>query len=136
MKGPPFLIASGLIAAALASPAGAQTYPPPYPAYQPPYAAYPGGAPAAIADQHRYENDRLRNQAEANAAFARQLQTETQLRRLEIEVARQPTLTPAPQARPLYSPEQERSLREGAAARLEQTQSGMKQIDDWLDRPR
>lgn len=125
-----FLILTALIAAS-ATPVLAQTYPP----YQPPYAAYPGGAPAAIADQHRYENDRLRHQAEANAAFARQLQTETQLRRLEIEAARQPTLTPAPQARPLYSLEQERSLREGAAARLDQTQSGMKQIDDWLDRP-
>lgn len=125
-----FLILTALMAAG-ATPALAQTYP----AYQPPYASYPGGAPAAIADQHRYENDRLRNQAEANAAFARQLQTETQLRRLEIEAARQPTLTPAPQTRPLYSLEQERSLREGAAARLDQTQSRMKQIDDWLDRP-
>nr|WP_314433244.1 hypothetical protein [uncultured Brevundimonas sp.] len=121
-----------VVFAVLSGQAGAQSYPPPRPAYD----AYPGGAPAAIADQHRYENDRLRHQAEANAAFARQLQTETALRRLEIEAARQPTLAPAPQPRPLYSLEQEQGLREGAAARLAQTQSGMKQIDDWLDRPR
>lgn len=128
-----FLILTALMTAS-ATPALAQTYPP-YPAYQPPYAAYPGGAPAAIADQHRYENERLRNQADANAAFANQLQTETQLRRLQIEAARQPTLVQPAQPRPLYSLEQERALREASATRLEQTQSGMKQIDDWLDRP-
>ena len=56
------LILTTLAAVAAAS-ATAQTWRP----YQPPYAPYPGGAAAAIADQHRYENDRLRNQAQANA---------------------------------------------------------------------
>ena len=135
MKGPPFLIASGLIAAALASPAGAQTYPRPYPAYQPPYAAYPGGAPAAIADQHRYENDRLRYQAQSNADQARQQQVETQLRLRGIEAAREPAATQALPPRPLYSPEQERALRQSAAERRQQTAQGMSQIDDWLARP-
>lgn len=59
-----------IVIAAMASSAVAQT--PPYvPPYAAPYGAYPGGGPAAIADQHRYENDRLRRQSEANAALAR-----------------------------------------------------------------
>ena len=124
------LILTTLAAVAAAS-ATAQTWRP----YQPPYAPYPGGAAAAIADQHRYENDRLRNQAQASAALARQQQFETQIRRQQIEAARQPSAPVLVPPRPLYSPEQERVLREGAAERRARTSDGVNQIDDWLDRP-
>ncbi|OGN68436.1 MAG: hypothetical protein A3K57_11500 [Caulobacterales bacterium RIFOXYA1_FULL_67_7] len=123
-----------VVIAAMASSAVAQT--PPYvPPYAAPHGAYPGGGPAAIADQHRYENDRLRRQSEANAALARQQQIETRQRLMQIEAAREPTVSPAVPARPLYDVAQERSLREGAAARRQQTRQGVTQIDDWLDRP-
>lgn len=124
------LILTGLIVCA-AAPAAAQTWR----QSQPPYAAYPGGAPAAIADQHRYETERLRNQAQANAALARQQALESRIERQRIEAARQIAAPPAAAARPLYSAEQERTLREGAAERRARTAQGMGQIDAWLDRP-
>lgn len=117
--------------AAGATPALAQTWQP----YRPPYAAYPGGAPAAIADQHRYENDRLRFQAQSSAIQARQQQIETHLRLRAIEAAREPTSSSALPPRPLYSPEQERALRESASERRQQTVQGVSQIEDWLARP-
>ncbi|MFA4938982.1 hypothetical protein [Brevundimonas sp.] len=116
--------------AATATPALAQTYPQP----GQPYGAYPGGVPAAIADQHRYENDRLRYRAQSNADQARQQQIETQLRLRAIETAREPTQPYALPARPLYTPEQERALGASAAERRQQTAQGMSQIDAWLDR--
>lgn len=121
--------------AATATPALAQTYPQTYPQSGCPYGAYPGGVPAAIADQHRYENDRLRAQSQANADQARQQQIETQIRLRAIESAREPATPYALPPRPLYSPEQERTLRQSAAERRQQTAQGMSQIDDWLDRP-
>ncbi|WP_295165892.1 hypothetical protein [uncultured Brevundimonas sp.] len=124
------LTLTALLAAA-ATPALAQTYP----QAGRPYGAYPGGVPAAIADQHRYENDRLRSQAQSNADQARQQQIETQLRLRAIEGAREPTATQPLPPRPLYSPEQERALRQSAAERRQQTAQGMSQIDNWLDRP-
>lgn len=124
------LILTGLIVAS-AFPAAAQTWR----QSQPPYAAYPGGAPAAIADQHRYETERLRSQAQANAALARQQALEARIERQRIEAARQRLDSPAPASRPLYSPEQERALREGAAERRARTAQGVGQIDAWLDRP-
>lgn len=122
------LVLSTLFLTGAASAAVAQTRP-----YMPPYTAYPGGAPAAIADQHRYENDRLRRQAETNTALARRQQAETYQRRLEIEAARELAPPSGGPARPLYTVEQERGLREGAAARLETIRQGVSQIDDWLD---
>lgn len=124
------MILSALIAAGCATSALAQT-----PPYVPPYGAYSGGVPAAIADQHRYENDRLRRQSEANAALARQQQVETRQRLMQIEAAREPTGSVLVPARPLYNVDQERALREGAAVRREQTRQGVTQIDEWLDRP-
>lgn len=114
-----------------ATPALAQTYPQP----GRPYGAYPGGVPAAIADQHRYENERLRAQSQSNADQARQQQIETQLRLNNLEAARQPTPTGVLPPRPLYGPEQERAMRETAAERRQQTAQGLSQIDAWLDRP-
>lgn len=124
------LILTGLIVAS-AFPATAQTWR----QSQPPYAAYPGGAAAAIADQHRYETERLRSQAQANATLARQQALETRIERQRIEAARQRLDSPATAPRPLYSPEQERALRQGAAERRAQTAQGVAQIDAWLDRP-
>ncbi len=124
-----FLILTTLAVVAATS-ATAQAWRP----YQPPYAAYPGGTAAAIADQHRYENERLLA-AQAGAALARQQQLETQIRRQQLEAARRqadPLPTPP---RPLYSPEQERVLRQGAAERRARASEGVTQIDDWLDRP-
>ncbi|WP_292020255.1 MULTISPECIES: hypothetical protein [unclassified Brevundimonas] len=117
--------------AAAATPVLAQTYPLP----GRPYGAYPGGVPAAIADQHRYENDRLRAQAQSNADQARQQQIETQLRLRAIESARGSTAPSALPPRPLYGPEQERALRQSAAERRQETAQGVSQIDAWLDRP-
>jgi len=117
--------------AATATPVLAQTYP----QSGRPYGAYPGGVPAAIADQHRYENDRLRAQSQSNADQARQQQIETQLRLRSIESAREPAAPQALPPRPLYNPEQERALRQSAAERRQQTAQGMSQIDDWLARP-
>lgn len=117
--------------AATTTPVLAQTYP----QSGRPYGAYPGGVPAAIADQHRYENDRLRAQSQSNADQARQQQIETQLRLRGIEAAREPAAPQALPPRPLYSPEQERALRQSAAERRQQTAQGMSQIDDWLARP-
>lgn len=124
------LTLTALLAAA-ATPAVAQTYP----QVGRPYGVYPGGVPAAIADQHRYENERLRSQAQSNADQARQQQIETQLRLRAIEGAREPTVAQPLPPRPLYSPEQERALRQSAAERRQQTAQGMSQIDNWLDRP-
>ncbi|MFN7108627.1 MAG: hypothetical protein ACK4MY_10430 [Brevundimonas sp.] len=119
------------LVAASATPALAQINPQP----GRPYGAYPGGVPAAIADQHRYENDRLRAQSQSNADQARQQQIETQLRLRSIESAREPAAPQALPPRPLYSPEQEQALRQSAAERRQQTAQGMSQIDDWLNRP-
>ncbi|MDQ1154335.1 hypothetical protein [Brevundimonas sp. SORGH_AS_0993] len=107
--------------AAAATPVLAQTYPAP----GRPYGAYPGGVPAAIADQHRYENDRLRTQSQSNAEQARQQQIETQLRLRAIESAREPAAASALPPRPLYSSEQERALRQSAAERRQQTAQGI-----------
>lgn len=114
-------------ALAAASAAQAQSWPP---------VAGPAIDPLRYqADQHRYEIDRLRVQADRREAFARQLQLETRLTRLEIEAARQPEPAPPPAYRALRSPEEERTLRESATLRRRATTAGVTQIDAWLDRP-
>lgn len=126
------LILSALItAAASAATAQSQGQIPPH---GQPYSAYPGGAPAAIADQHRYENERLRLQAQTNAAQARQQQAETRQRLLELQSARD-TSSPSVPAHPLVDPVQNRAAQAQADARREQTRQGVNQIDTWLDRP-
>lgn len=122
------LIPLSLALAALAGPALAQT-------------ARPWVPPAGVdlhryqADQHRYEIDRLRARADQREDFARQLQLETRLNRLEIEAARQPEPLQPPPWRVLRSPEEERALREAAMERRRVTAAGLSQIDAWLDRP-
>lgn len=93
-----------------------------------------GSAHAWQADQHRYEIDRLRARADQREAFARQLQLETRLNRLEIQAARQPDLVEQPGTRALRSPEEERALRESAARRRRAATAGLGEIDAWLDR--
>lgn len=87
------------------------------------------------ADRHRYEIDRLRNQADQREAFARRLQLETRLNRLEIEAARQPAPLQPPAWRALRTPQEERALRESATDRRRAATAGANQIDNWLDRP-
>lgn len=123
------LIAAAL--AALAAPAVAQTVPP---LPRPGLAVDPHRYQA---DRHRYEMQRLRQQADDRAAFARQMQLESQLRRLEVEAARRPALVdPEPGVRVLRSPEEERALRQSATERRQTMQSGVGEIDAWLDRGR
>lgn len=119
------LIASAALAAA--SPALAQ-------AIQP-YTAPGTDQHRYQADQHRYEIDRLRERADQREAFARQLQLETRLNRLEIEAARQPEPLQPPPYRVLRSPEKERALRASATERRRATTADVTQIDAWLDRP-
>ena len=111
--------------------------PPPGAPYGQPYVPYPGGAPAAIADQHRYETERLRALSQAGADLAARQQAETQLRLRAREAARASapaplTAQPVP-PRPFYTAEQQRVLREAAIARGRTTTQGLGQIDAWLD---
>lgn len=115
---------------ALAAPAVAQTVPPL------PRAGLYVDPHRYQADRHRYEMQRLRQQADDRAAFARQLQLESQLSRMEVEAARQPDLIPPSGYRVLRSPEEERALRQSATERRETVQSGVGEIDAWLDRGR
>ncbi|MEG1028558.1 MAG: hypothetical protein RSE34_00580, partial [Brevundimonas sp.] len=108
------LITLMLVAAPLA--ATAQTWPG-WPG--PPPAGYDPGS--AIADQHRYEMDRLRNQAADREALAQQQRLQTQLTIQRLEAARQPTPPLPPQT--AYAPrtlEQERQAREAQDARRDQ----------------
>lgn len=110
--------------------ANAQTWPgwpgPPPPGYSP---------GSAIADQHRYEMDRLRNQAAEREALAQQQRLQTQLTIQQLQAARQPTLpSPPPTAYVPRTLEQERQAREAQTARREAMVRGVTQIDAWLDR--
>ena len=124
------LILTILLLAAAPLAANAQTWPG-WPG--PPPAGYSPGA--AIADQHRYEMDRLRNQAAESDALAQQQRLQTQLTIQQLQAARQPTPPQPPQT--AYAPrtlEQERQAREAQTARREEMVRGVTQIDAWLDR--
>lgn len=119
-----------LTSCALFTAANAQTWPgwpgPPPPGYDP---------GSAIADQHRIEMDRLRNQAAERDALAQQQRLQTQLTILQLEAARQPALLlPPPTAYVPRSPEEERQAREAQDARRDQMVRGVTEIDAWLDR--
>lgn len=110
--------------------ANAQTWPgwpgPPPPGYSP---------GSAIADQHRYEMDRLRNQAAEREALAQQQRLQTQLTIQQLQAARQPTPPlPPPSAYAPRTLEQERQAREAQTARREEMTRGVTEIDAWLDR--
>jgi hypothetical protein len=124
------LILITLLMAAAPFAANAQTWPgwpgPPPPGYDP---------GSAIADQHRIEMDRLRNQAAEREALAQQQRLQTQLTIQQLQAARQPALTPtSPTAYAPRTLEQERQAREAQDARREQMVRGVTEIDAWLDR--
>ena len=122
------LITLMLAAAPLA--ANAQTWPG-WPG--PPPAGYDPGS--AIADQHRIEMDRLRNQAAEREALAQQQRLQTRMTLQRLEAARQPAVPSPPQT--AYVPrtlEQERPAREAQATRREEMTRGVTEIDAWLDR--
>ena len=85
-------------------------------------------------EQNRLATDRLRLQADQRELEARQQQLNTRVTRLEVEARRQPEPIQPPGYRALRSPEEERAYRESATARRQATQSGVGQIDAWLDR--
>lgn len=107
------IAASVLVAMGVASSAGAQTW------------AGPRGV--NVADQHRYETERLRQRSQEQAGFARQNQLSARLTQRELEAARrpepylrlEPTLPQTPEA---------------AGRNREATVSGVTRIDDWLAR--
>ncbi len=115
------LLGALILFSAFAAPAAAQVAP------------WPGATPL---DQHRYENQRLRFQADQRATEVRLYQLESQTRLREVEAARQPPLYITPDYRPLGSPEHERAAREAATTRRQSVTAGTTQIDDWLDRSR
>ena len=111
-----------LLSLAAAAPAAAQVAP--YPGY---------GHGVTTGDVHRYEMDRLRNQADQRDALARQQALDTRLTVLELQARRiQPP--PSYALQPLRTVEQERAARETATARREAAARGVGQIDAWLDR--
>lgn len=92
-------------------------------------------------DRHRYQADRLRQQTEIDRLqsqqrdlTARQMRIEAQLESQAIRARRQPELIPEPAPRTLGSPEAEAAARRGATERRQSVQSGVGQIDAWLDR--
>ncbi|MGH7019963.1 MAG: hypothetical protein ACREEY_08790 [Brevundimonas sp.] len=124
------LILITLLMAATPLAANAQTWPgwpaPPPPGYDP---------GSAIADQHRIEMDRLRNQAAEREALAQQQRLKTQLTIQQLQAARQPALpSPPPTAYAPRTLEQERQAREAQDARRDQMVRGVTEIDAWLDR--
>jgi hypothetical protein len=127
------------VLAACAAPAFAQTPPPiqPFPG-QAIYGAWPDPASQAQyqADQHRYEMERLRAQAEQRDAFARQQTLESRLRVMDLQAGAPPAPVMPTIVRPLRSPEEERALRESATARRATTSTALDEIDSWLDRSR
>lgn len=81
----------------------------------------------SIADQHRYEIERLHQRSQEQASFARQSQLNARLTQQDLQAARAPEpyipLSPiVPQ-----TPEAARRNREATVA-------GVRQIDDWLAR--
>jgi len=90
---------------------------------------YPGATPL---DQHRYETQRLRAEADRRESEARLYQLETQTRLREVEAARQPPL-PVEPYRPT-TPEQARAAREAATARRQSVTAGPAPIHSRVDR--
>jgi len=109
-----YLIAvSVLIATGMASSANAQTW--------------VGRSNVSVADRHRYETERLRQQSQEQAAFARQNQLRARLTQQDLRAARAPE--PYIPMSPIvpHTPEATRRDRESTVV-------GVSQIDDWLDR--
>ena len=122
------LILITLLMAAAPLAANAQTWPgwpgPPPPGYDP---------GSAIADQHRIEMDRLRNQAAERETLAQQQRLQTRLTIQQLQAARQPTPPLPPPTAYVRSPEEEPRAREVQTARREEMVRGAAEIDAWLD---
>lgn len=84
-------------------------------------------AGASVADQHRYETERLRQRSQDQAAFARQTQFGARLTQHDLRAARAPE--PYIPLQPLVPQTPEAARRDREA-----TVSGVTQIDDWLAR--
>ncbi|WP_349312878.1 hypothetical protein [Brevundimonas subvibrioides] len=84
-------------------------------------------AGASVADQHRYETERLRQRSQDQAAFARQTQLGARLTQQDLRAARAPE--PYIPLQPLVPQTPEAARRDREA-----TVSGVTQIDDWLAR--
>jgi len=97
-----------------------------------PYTGY--GPGVTTGDVHRYEMDRLRNQADQRDALARQQSLDARLTALELQARRVQPPASAYVPQPLRTVEQEKAARETATARREATARGVGQIDAWLDR--
>lgn len=119
-----------MLVAALPLAAKAQTWPG-WPGPPPP--GYDRGS--AIADQHRIEMDRLRNQAAERDALAQQQRLQTQLTIQRLQAARQPAPPlPPPTAYVPPTLEQERQAREAQTGRSDEMIRGVTEIDAWLER--
>ncbi len=92
--------------------------------------------PTSIADQHRYETERLRIQSDQRALEVRQQALNARLTQLELQSRRQSTPITSDPVTTSLSLEQARAARQSATARRETTVQGVTQIDGWLDRPR
>lgn len=116
---------SGLIPGAAAR---AQTPPVPTPIHQP---------NLSVGDLHRYEMDRLRNQAEQGQALARSQALQTQMTLQALQAQRQPPLfAPPPLTGSVSAPtlEEAHRQREATEAATAAARRATGQIDTWLDR--
>lgn len=87
---------------------------------------------AGMADQHRWEMERLRAEADRQAAFAARQQLETELALMRLEAARRPALPAAPQnSLPGSLPG---GLPVGVTIGSTPRPGETSQIDAWLDR--
>ncbi|MET4685061.1 hypothetical protein [Brevundimonas faecalis] len=124
-----FLTALALLPAVLSAPAQAQAWLD---------ASRPGSAVrdpiSAIADQHRFEMERLRALADQREVLAQQQRLQTQLTLQRLEAARAPAPSSLPQtayARPFAVAPAANAVE---PTRLDATRSGLAEIDAWLDR--
>ena len=119
-------IALAVALIALAGPVSAQVHP---------YS--PAGRPdLTTGDIHRYEMDRLRNQADSNQALAQSQSAQTRATIQSLQARRQPPLDLPEARRPLTLEEarQARQARQAAEARNGAVVRSTTQIDSWLDR--
>ena len=108
---------------ALAGPVSAQVHP-----YSP-----TGRADLTTGDIHRYEMDRLRNQADRNQALAQSQSAQTRATIQQLQARRQAPLD-LPEARRPLTLEEARQARQTSEARSGAVVRSTAQIDTWLDR--
>ena len=119
----PRSIPFALAVIALAGPVSAQVHP---------YAPY-GQPGLTTGDIHRYEMDRLRNQADRNQALAQSQSAQTRATIQQLQARRQAPLDLPDTRRPLTL-EEARQARLAAEVRSGAVMRSTTQIDSWLDR--